>query len=158
MAAVSEVFACPAALYVRQAAGQRLRKWLVPALAVLAALAVAACYDIRFAYLLLMAALIVYPMALTFAWIVLTGSKAFTLATRPQRWIMGGTAREAVTVEYFRFDCDRENPGRPVEKVAIAADQIEGISRSKGYTVVRTRSKATPLLIIPTQILNSIAL
>lgn len=147
--AASEVFTCPASLYVRHRARRRLLRLAAPGALPAAVLAVAACCDTRFVYVLLMALLIVYPMALAFAWIALTGSKSMTLATRPQRWTTGTSASEALAVEFYRFGCDPHRPGTPVEKVTVAASDIERSERRGGYHTIWTRNRRVPLLLIP---------
>lgn len=145
----TEVFACPASLYVSRTARRHLYRLLVPALLVAVALAVGACFDSRYAYVLLMVLLVVYPMVLAFAWIALTGKESMVLVTRPQRWSLGSSPDEALTVEFFRFGCDPLDPGEPVEKVTVAVSDIERSERRGGYHSIWTRSPRVPLLLIP---------
>lgn len=147
----SPVFSCPSGVYVRAVAKRLLRRWLWLPVLVTAGLAAAAFADIRFAYVLLMAVFVVYPMVLTMVWLSLTGSPHAVQALRPQRWTFGHGADNALTVEFFRFDPEEpENPGQAVATEAYAATDIERIDRSGGYTYVWLRRPSGALLAIPT--------
>lgn len=146
------VFQCPATAYVRVAARQRLLRqaWLPAAL--LTALAVAAFYDVRFVYVLLMVLFALYPMALTTAWLAMTGKPEFVMASRPQRWTFGSGAAPALRIEFFKFDCDTNNPETPVADAELAASSIIRIERLKAYIAIWSKHPDTPLLLIPSHL------
>lgn len=156
---VSPVFRCPPAVYVRGKAKRLLKRYLwLPALLTIV-LIVASCFDIRFAYLLVMVLFVVYPMVLTFIWITITGQKHAVMATRPQRWTFGESAENALEVEYYRFDTDdsADAPAQAVDCKVYCADSIERIERSGSYTYVWLRHPKGALLAIPSEYTPSAA-
>lgn len=75
---VSEIIREDSGAYIRRRTWRRLRQWLWLIVAVLAATSVAACFDFRFLYVLLIEIFIVFPMALGPVWL----SECFNPYTR----------------------------------------------------------------------------
>lgn len=78
MAYVSEIISETPGAFMRRRTWEKLRRWLWLIALVLVATAVAACYDTRFLYVLLIEIFIVFPMALGPVWI----SESFSPHTR----------------------------------------------------------------------------
>ena len=153
----TSVFTVAPEVFVRAAVRRALIRfaWLPVAVAVI--LGIAAIHDLRYGYLLLMFVFILLPMALSMAWIAMTGTPGFTMATRPQRWTF---RRQGVplTVEFFRFDADPDEPDEPVATVHCKADEMEKIEIRSERTIVRLKpNKERPggvkLLIAPSSVL-----
>ena len=99
-ARITPRFSVCATAYVKVAARRRL--WCIiplPALALLAC-AVAGFADMRWWYVGLMLLFIVFPMVLSFTWIVMAAHPAMRWLLRPQCWTF---SPGAVEVDFFHF-------------------------------------------------------
>ncbi len=152
------VFSVSPSVYVAAMSRRRMSRLIWWIAAVVGVLAVLAAKDIRFAYLLLMFLFVLFPMISAFMWIVMTGKEAFTLCTRPQRWIISEIPAEALTVDFFSFEVDRDNPCAPVRTIVLADSDIRRIDYGKDSVKVWMNpgcagSGNAELLIIPTRLL-----
>ena len=151
--ATTAVFTVDASAYISAIARKRLLSWLWLPAALLLGLGVAAMYDHRFAYLMLIVLFIIYPMATSMAWMALAAKKSLTLCTRPQRWVFSTNPDVALTVDFFSFGCDFDNPGAPVHTVCLTAADIERYRIAGRYASVWLRKGATGtglhVLLIP---------
>lgn len=73
--ATTAVFTVDASAYISAIARKRLLSWLWLPATLLLGLGVAAMYDHRFAYLMLIVLFIIYPMATSMAWMALAAKK-----------------------------------------------------------------------------------
>lgn len=154
------VFSVPTRFYVRALVRRFLKRWLWCAVGIAVLLACLAVRDVRFAYLLLMLVFVVYPMAMSLVWLSITGRRAFTLLSRPQRWTFSDEASAALTVEFFAFGTEADEPGTPVESLALAESDIRGIERGRQHTLIRVSPNFKPLqsvliLIVPSGFMPS---
>lgn len=156
MAVASRIFKLPATDYVKAVAGQLLFKWLPLLLAVIAILAVAAVYDLRWAYVLLITIFVVYPMLMSFAWIAVCASPDLLLCAHPQRWLFSS---QTITVEFFPLntsvdeDSEDSAPAEPFASATVSTSGIASISTRGKNTIIRLapdRSDKIRFLIIPT--------
>lgn len=136
-----------------------MRRWVVrmalPMVAAAVVLALLARSDLRFGYVLLILVLTVFPMAWCLLWISMTGRPWVTMVTRPQRWTPGKDDDCVLSVDFFPFNCDRENPGKPVLSMNFSRKDIEQSYSIKGYIVIRTRVRECPMLIAPDDIIKN---
>lgn len=94
-------YTVPASAYVKAEARMRLwRYWWLVAVPSLV-LAVVGAYDSRYWYLLLMLLFIVYPMAMSFAWMVLAAHKSMQWRLRPQEVENGD---DCLMVRFYPYD------------------------------------------------------
>lgn len=145
---MSTIFSCPAPLYARAMVRRFLARYAWVGVAAVVALGVAAIFDTRYVYVLLIVLMVAYPMVFSMIWITKTGSADFVRATRPQRWTFqpDGSAE----IEFFRFADNDERHGAPIEVLTLKAENIERIALRKGYTYVWTRG-CSSVLIVPTR-------
>lgn len=93
-------FSVSSAAYVKVAARRRMWRIIpIPALALLAA-AAAGFADPRWWYVGLMLLFIVFPMVLSFTWMVMAAHPAMRWLLRPQQWTF---TPDAVEVNFFPF-------------------------------------------------------
>lgn len=142
-------------MYVKYMVRRRLLQWTLPCIPVIMVLGIAAFSDIRYAFVLLILLLVVYPMTQTMVWIAMAGKPSMIRASRPQRWVANDVG-DTFVVEYFHFGCDKENPGEAVEKSTIAYRDVKRAQRGRQHSVLWLRSGDSPLLVIPTEELEII--
>lgn len=150
--ATTAVFSIPAQEYVKATARRRLgaAAWL-PAL-LLAAAVPAGFADSRWWYVGLMAALIIYPMALSMAWFALVGHQSMELLLRPQRWTLSdGT----LTVEFMHYLTAKGDsaPSEPTVKASLSfpAAILDDAEHGRRLTLVPApeNSHRIKFLLIP---------
>lgn len=120
--------------------------------AVIAAILIATAFiagfsDMRWWLVGLMAIFIVIPMAMSMAWFIATGRRDMALRLRPQSIIYGP---DAVTINFFPFEYDNENPA-PVQSVVIKKNRIYAVVIGSRYTNLRLKpDEAFDFILIPT--------
>ncbi|MBD5232549.1 MAG: hypothetical protein HDS65_00050 [Bacteroidales bacterium] len=132
--------------YVKAEAMRRLsRVWWLAAL-VIAATAVACCNDSRYFFLGLMLLFIVYPMAVSFMWMILAGNKAVVLFSRPQEWSFTDDGAE---VRFYPYKADEDTP--PVATVQIPFARIISTEDKGKWLLIRAKELPHnfPFLLIP---------
>ena len=139
-------FRVEAAVYVKTAARRRLWSvvWL-PAL-LLAAAAVAGCFDSRFWFLGLLLLLIIYPMALSLTWLAYVARPEMRWLLRPQELTIDP---DGATVGFYGYDEDA-----PLESSLHLAqgDIREGESTGKYTAIFLTENSfGINFLLVPTE-------
>ncbi len=99
---------------------------------VVAVCALAATADMRFAYLGLIFALIVYPMALVMVWMSQGASPATAMLTRPQRWSRNADNPDIIEISLYPFAAEnpedtRDETLQPVATVMIPLGEVSGM-------------------------------
>ena len=122
-------FSVPASVYVRAVARRRLWGvvWL-PCL-LLAAAAIAGCFDSRFWFLGLLLLFIIYPMALSLTWLSLAARPAMRWLLRPQEVSFHP---DGITVEFYGYEEDAP----PAGTFRLTSDDIRETEQSGKYVTL----------------------
>lgn len=155
MNCTSEIICETTGAYIRRRTWQKLRAWLWLIALALIATSVAACYDIRFLYVLLIEIFIVFPMALGPVWMSESFSPFAVRAVTPHRVEISpqgvaikyitGEGRRPIPAEKFSWDAftayhdagkcvilewvDRHRPALRLPENAFDAAQWQTVAR-----------------------------
>lgn len=147
------VFSVGTSEYVRTEARGLLFRWCwVPALLVAAA-AIAGFHDNRYWFLGLMLVFIVYPMAMSFTWLLLAGSKHMSRLCRPQSL----SVREGVwTINFYPFEYDPETIPEPLHTTVFTDNDISEVECGGRYYRINLQRPADgiPFILIPATLLS----
>lgn len=157
MAVRTETFKVPAAAYANAAARHLFFKVLPALLAVIAILAVAAGFDTRWAYVLLIVLFVVYPMIMSLAWMVCAAAPEVSLCTRPQRWeFTARTLTVSLLSENSEYSENSENSRTVIHTITVRPADIAAIAVRGANTVLRLvpgDKNTVRFLIIPTALI-----
>lgn len=159
------LFRPDAGAYIRRLTRRGLLRYVWIPLIVTGICTVLAFQDLRFAYLGLIFALIVYPMALSLVWMAYGARRSTALLTRPQRWHRTPDSRKVV-VEFYPFaalevpekaedenDATAEEPvWEPVAKLTFTLDEVTDIdtgSAGVAFWLGKGRADGVRLLTAP---------
>lgn len=147
MVSTTDRYRVDASAYVRLEATALIgRVWWVAALAAIV-LGVMGTADTRWWYLALMLVFVVYPMALSMAWIVLAGRPAMAWLARPQS--IHTTPEGAATISFYRYDAEADDA--PLDSLTIARSDISSVEYLQRYTRISLRPNRFDIktLLIP---------
>lgn len=151
------MFRPDAGAYIGRLTRRVLMRWAWLPLSAVAICAIAATADMRFAYLGLIIALIVYPMALAMVWMAQGAHTATAMLTRPQRWRRCGDNARIIEIELYQFAAeeddivDDEEP-QPVAVMTVGLDEVKRIDAGADTVALwlrRGRSDGVRLLLAP---------
>ena len=143
----TDIFQVPAATYAKACLSRKAGPGTVLLGIPVAAGAIAGFADVRWWLVTLMLLLLVYPMAITMAWLSLMGKPAMAMRLRPQRWTM--TADGNISLEFFHFEHE-ENP----EPVNTESASIASVAPKGQYTAVSLKNGSRfDFLLIPSRMM-----
>lgn len=155
MTCISEIISETPGAYIRRRTWRKLRSWLWLIAAVLTATAVAACFDLRFLYVLLIEVFIIFPMALGPVWLSESFNPYAVRALTPHRVEISpqgiaidyitAEGRRSIAAEKFGWDAfttyhdagksviiewaDRRRPGLRLPENAFDSNQWQTVAR-----------------------------
>lgn len=143
----SDIFQVPAATYAKACLSRKAGSGTVLLIIPVAIGAIAGFADIRWWLVTLMLLLLVYPMAITMAWLSMMGKPAMAMRLRPQRWTIAADGN--MSLEFFHFERE-DNP----EPVNTETASIASISPQGQYTAVRLKpGNRFDFLLIPSRMM-----
>ena len=103
--------------------------------------------DMRWWLVGLMGIFIVIPMAMSMAWFIATGRRDMAMRLRPQSI---EADNDAVTINFYPFEYDNENPVA-LQNVVITTNQIITSVTGTRYTTLRLKpGEPFDFILIPT--------
>lgn len=143
----SQIYRVPPSAYAR---AYLRRHGTIPAIVIallVATTLVAGFADMRWWLVGLMGIFIVIPMAMSMAWFIATGRRDMAVRLRPQSI---EAANDAVTINFYPFEYDDENPVA-LQNVVITTNQIITSVTGTRYTTLRLKpGEPFDFILIPT--------
>lgn len=147
----SDIFSIAPDKYVRALGKRWLKKFAWLLLIPVVACAILAFSDLRFLFLLFILVFIVEPMTRPIIWLFVTNKSSFSLLIHPQRCFFSKENYEELTLEFYRFGVDPEEPGEPFHRIVIPRSALANVQKRGTYVEVDFNAnfiRATGVLFI----------